>query len=242
MWWQEPWTVEFKGKNSLHFSKSEVIEGTMRTTTVAWTTLILALSCLGTFHVQADELTPQKPIPLSETASQHYGENVMSASLANANLFTIGGTRAYYFNSTIASWHWQLDEVSNTGWLRGNTEWITSGFFAPVLQGPESRFAGVLVGPRYNFVQEGWKWVPFIESRVGVLFADSRDGFQNGLGQDFNFTFTVSPGVKYHFDEHWAVSIAAIYQHISNGGLSEPGNANNGIDGIGPVVSANYTF
>ena len=30
-----------------------------------------------------------------------------------------------------------------------------------------------MVGPRYNFVQPGWKIIPYVEGGVGIGFADS---------------------------------------------------------------------
>ncbi len=141
----------------------------------------------------------------------------------------------------ILSLHWQLDNVGNNGWLRGNTEWIVGGYFTPVLEGAENRFSGMLFGPRYNFVQPNWKFVPYIESRVGFAFTDS--GTVSGAqGQDFCFTFVTATGVRYLIDDNWSISLAAMYQHISNGGLSEPQRPNNGLDSIGPQLGVLYKF
>lgn len=65
-----------------------------------------------------------------------------------------------------------------------------------ITHGPESRIVGLDFGPRYNFVQPGWKVVPFVGAMVGFGFADTQDypnpAVPYGLGQDFNFKFSVN--------------------------------------------------
>jgi len=189
----------------------------------------------------ADELSVPKITPLTTTSDEHFHENAMALGIENANLMNITGHPNYWLNNTLLTWRWQLDDVGNDDWRRGNTEWVTSAYYENVLSGVEHHFEGVLMGPRYNFVQKGWQAVPFVEARVGCLFADSQTD-RRGLGQDFNFTFTVSPGVQYFLSNNWSISLAAMYQHISNGGLSEPARANNSIDSIGPIFNASYHF
>jgi len=189
----------------------------------------------------ADELSVPPYTPLTTVASEHYYENAMAVGVENANLWNITGHPNYWINASLLTWRWQLDDVGNPDWRRGNTEWVTSVYYEDVLHGVEHHFEGFLCGPRYNFVQPGWNVTPFVEARVGCLFADSQTN-PAGLGQDFNFTFTVSPGIQYFLSPNWSISIAAMYQHISNGGLSEPSRVNNSIDSIGPIINASYHF
>lgn len=174
-----------------------------------------------------------------------YAENKTSASLTAGPLFDVGGnTSEDLLSATMLSWHWQLDDVGNPGWRRGNTEWVTSAYFHPVWDGTESRFLGGAFGPRYNFVQEGWKVVPYIGAQVGFGFTDSRDNgaLTGAQGQDFVFTFMVETGVRYALSERIDISLGALYQHVSNAGLSEPGQTNYGLDVLGPTVALHYKF
>lgn len=190
-------------------------------------------------------LHAQEPVPtigsLDLRTDERFHENRLDVSFETAALFDIGNDNDYTVLPQILSLHWQLDDVGNEGWLRGNTEFIFSGYYSQIVSGPENRFAGALFGPRYNFVQPGWDWVPYVEARVGFAFTDSTDDF-GGQGQDFCFTFTVSPGVRYIVNENLEVNFAALYQHISNGGLSEPGRKNNGLDAVGPMVGLSWKF
>jgi opacity protein-like surface antigen len=139
----------------------------------------------------------------------------------------------------------KLDDVSLDhflgGWLRGYSEFYFRGDYDQIVHGPENHYEGLLVGPRYNFVQPGWKIVPYVEGGVGFDFADSNPA-AGGLGQDFNFTFDVGAGAKYNICNDFYVRLGVEYQHISNAGLSEPTNPNHPIDGLGPKLSFGYSF
>ena len=127
------------------------------------------------------------------------------------------------------------------GWLRGYSEFYFRGDYEQIVHGPENHLEDFIVGPRYNFVQPGWKLIPYAEGGVGIAFADS-DPKLGGLGQDFNFTFTVGVGAKYLISDSWFVRAGVEYQHVSNAGLSEPEFANHPIDALGPKVSVGYSF
>lgn len=139
----------------------------------------------------------------------------------------------------------KLDEVGLDnymgGWLRGYSEFYFSGCYDFIVHGPENYYSGIMVGPRYNFVQPGWKIIPFVEGGIGIGFADSNPTW-GGLGQDFNFTFAVAAGAKYNLNKDWFVRLAAEYQHVSSAGLSEPQFDNHPIDGLGPKLSLGYSF
>ncbi len=139
----------------------------------------------------------------------------------------------------------KLDDVSLDhelgGILRGYSEFYFTGEYDQIVHGPENHYEGIMVGPRYNFVQPGWKIVPFIEGGVGFGFADSKPQF-GGLGQDFNFSFEAAAGAKWLITDDWFLRLSCQYQHMSNAGLSEPTNPNHPIDSLGPILSVGYSF
>lgn len=190
-------------------------------------------------NAQAQQVHTGSPKPRSEAEDFHADKVEMSVE--SANLFDTGNRNYYHLAPQILSLRWQLDDVGNPGWRRGNTEWVFSGYYTPVISGPESRFTGALFGPRYNFVQPGWKWVPYIDSRVGFGFTDSR-GVTGAQGQDFCFTFSVGAGARYILSDTVDLSAGVLYQHFSNAGLSEPARENHGLDAIGPNVALHFKF
>lgn len=138
-----------------------------------------------------------------------------------------------------------VDDVSLDNFLggvfRGYTEFYFEGQYEQIVHGPENHYEGVMVGPRYNFVQEGWKVIPYVEGGVGIGFADSKPQL-GGLGEDFNFTFSAGAGAKYLINDDWFVRLGVEYQHVSNAGLSEPTNPNHPIDELGPKLTFGYAF
>ncbi len=138
----------------------------------------------------------------------------------------------------------KLDDVSldDVAWgiFRGYSEFFFRGDYGQILHGPENHYEGILVGPRYNFVQKGWPIVPYIEGGVGLDFADSNPA-AGGLGQDFNFTFEAGAGAKYNITDDFFLRLGVEYQHLSNAGLSDP-IPNHPIDELGPRLSFGYSF
>lgn len=132
------------------------------------------------------------------------------------------------------------------GIVRGHTDFVFRGFGYGVIEGIESRFLGVNFGPRYNFVQPGWKWVPYVEGFVGLAFNDSQGRTiargQVGQGQDFSFNFGIALGTRYDINDSWFMRFSGVYTHMSNGGLSDPERKNRAMDAAGPEVSLGYRF
>lgn len=197
------------------------------------------------FCLQAGDIKAPAPELKADAVTrvdERFYENRMDVAYETAVMFDIAGNaNSYVFSPQILSLRWQLDDVGNEGWRRGNTEWVFSGYYSPVFEGPEDHFSGAIFGPRYNFVQEGWDFVPYVESRVGIGFTNS--GTVTGAqGQDFMFTFAVGLGVRYLINDRLEVSLGALYQHYSNAGLSEPERKNSGLDAIGPVLGLNWKF
>jgi len=204
--------------------------------------LVLAWCSLPMLPAQAQE---KVQVSLRPEESGSFAENKMTVALSAGPLFDVGGNASEdLLSSTMLSWHWQLDDVGNPGWRRGNTEWITSAYFHPVWDGTESRFLGGAFGPRYNFVQEGWKVIPYLGAQVGFGFTDSRNNaaLPGAQGQDFVFTFMVETGVRYQVNETIDLSLGALYQHFSNAGLSEPAQTNYGLDVLGPTMAIHFKF
>jgi len=204
--------------------------------------LSVILSAVLPCSLAAEEFTaPQPRVNGMVRPAEPYYEDRVDFSFESAHLFDIGAENDTTVAPLMMSIRWQLDDVGNPGWRRGNTEWVFSAFFTPVYEAVENRFVGGLFGPRYNFVQPGSKWVPYIDSRVGFGFTDSQPVF-GAQGQDFFFTFTVGAGVRYTVSEEWEIAGGVLYQHLSNAGLSEPERENFGYDLIGPHLSLQYRF
>jgi lipid A 3-O-deacylase len=184
-------------------------------------------------------------------ASEHNWAVELSSGVLFSNVRTNDSHNGYTMVPVQLGAVYKIDDVSLDdfagGVFRGNTEFLFRGDFYQEVYGQENHLGGLSVGPRYNFVQPGWKIVPFVEGTVGILFADSNptsvDGqYSRGLGQDFNFTFGVAAGFRYDLSENWYLRLSANYVHVSNAGLSEPEHDNKPIDALGPQLGIGYRF
>ena len=144
----------------------------------------------------------------------------------------------YKLATQIVSARYQLSEPDGPLFLRGYLE-LTGGLVATaIVEGPESYFFGGVLGFRYNFVQPGWRLIPYFEARGGPGITDARvqDYTQQ---QDFTFTYLIGAGLRYEINSRCSVNIGAIDQHMSNFYLAE---RNFGFDSIGVSVGFQYRY
>jgi len=213
---------------------------------------ILILSPFFPAHA-GDELSVPKELAVSKAATPPSDWSIEAGTGVEWSNIRASHQNGYTLIPANLTAALRIDDVSLDalagGILRGYTEFLFQGYGDAITHGPagETHIFGMNYGPRYNFVQPGWKLVPYVEGLVGFGFADSNptvdaSGTAHGLGQDFNFTFGVGAGARYDIDEHWFVRAGVLYTHFSNAGLSEPEHENQPIDALGPQVSVGFRF
>ncbi len=161
----------------------------------------------------------------------------------------VNGTVDYTLIPMNLSLRWHLYDICGPSILRGNTDFTFTGSYSAIVQGPESYYAALILGLRYNFIQPNWKLVPYFDVTGGAGLTDAQQPYQkrhhlpqSGQGQDLTFIFTIGAGLRYNFNPSWSVSLGAQFLHISNGGLSTPQYYNHGINVVGPVVGLNVAL
>ena len=68
----------------------------------------------------------------SEPGSPMFGEDVVTLSAETAGLFSVGNSNNYRYLPQLITVGWQLDEIGNEDWTRGNTEFLFSGMYATI--------------------------------------------------------------------------------------------------------------
>jgi lipid A 3-O-deacylase len=124
-------------------------------------------------------------------------------------------------------------------WLRGYNQFYVSAIAEPIFRGIENHYFGFNLGMRYNFVRPGSRFVPYISGGLGLGWIDSHPEVPGGQGQDFTFNILSAAGISYLVDDHWKISVGALYQHLSNGGQTDP---NPSLNLFGPQVGVCYSF
>lgn len=129
--------------------------------------------------------------------------------------------------------------IQGNSWLRGYNQFYVSAIAEPFFRGIENRYFGINLGMRYNFVRPGSRFVPYISGGLGLGWIDSQSQVFGGEGQDFTFNILTAAGISYLLDDHWKISVGALYEHLSNGGQTDP---NPSLNLFGPQVGLNYSF
>jgi lipid A 3-O-deacylase len=129
--------------------------------------------------------------------------------------------------------------VQSDNWLRGYNQFYVSAIAEPIFRGIENHYFGLNLGMRYNFVRPRSRLVPYISGGLGLGWIDSHPEIPGGQGQDFTFNILTAAGVSYSVNDHWKVNVGALYQHLSNGGQTDP---NPSLNLFGPQVGVNYSF
>ena len=133
----------------------------------------------------------------------------------------------------------RLGVVRSDSWLRGYNQFYISGIAEPIFRGIENHYFGFNLGMRYNFVRPGSRLVPYFSGGVGAGWIDSHPEVPGGQGQDFTFNILSAAGVSYIVNDNWKINVGALYQHLSNGGQTDP---NPSLNLFGPQLGATCSF
>lgn len=153
-------------------------------------------------------------------------------------LGVFGNPNSYEIGTQFITARWRIAATKSDGWLRGYHQFYFSGVAEPIFRGPENRYFGISTGFRYNFVQPHARLIPYVSGGVGLGWIDSTDTF-GGQGQDFTFNILSAAGLSYKVNDHWKASAGVLFQHLSNGGQTDP---NPSLNLFGPQVGLTYSF
>lgn len=194
--------------------------------------------CSGLSH--AAVITNTDNLALSHSTDDLFTRGQMEATVTSGVLFSPfianGGRPTINYTITEVQVGYMLQDVKSSGWTRGNLELVGEGFGSAIFHGPGNYIAGVTVWARYNFVQPGWRFVPFVQGGLGLT---STDIPRHIVGQPFNFNLEIGVGLRYFFTPKWAVNLEYRYQHISN---ANTGPHNLGINASGPILGVSCFF
>jgi len=198
---------------------------------VATSLLVGALSVARGGAQDNEKVAPQSDVldpPRFEIAAD---SSYLLGVLNNPNSYEIGAE----FLAARIRWGVHRDE----GWLRGFNQFYVMAIAEPIFRGPENHYFGMNFGFRYNFVQGNSRFVPYFSGGLGLGWIDSHANIPGAQAQDFTFNILTAAGVSYKIDDHWKLDVGILYQHLSNGGQTDP---NPSLNLLGPQVGIGYSF
>ena len=130
-------------------------------------------------------------------------------------------------------------KIDNDSWLRGFNQVYFSALAESIFRGVENYYFGIDIGFRYNFIQPGRRWNPYVSGGVGLGWIDSHSNIVGAQGQDFTFNILSAAGISYDLSDKLKLTVGALYEHFSNGGQTDP---NTSLNLFGPQVGLTYSF
>jgi opacity protein-like surface antigen len=177
--------------------------------------------------------------PQVATATEEFNPERFDFAIESGFLFgAINPPASYEIGAEFLTARIRWGVVHDT-WLRGYNQFYVSAMAEPIFRGIENHYFGFNLGMRYNFVRPGSRFVPYFSGGVGAGWIDSHPEIPGGQGQDFTFNILSAAGISYSVNDHWKINVGALYQHLSNGGQTDP---NPSLNLFGPQVGVTCSF
>src|SRR5437870_1832189 len=154
-------------------------------------------------------------------------------------LGVFGNPNSYEIGAEFLTARVRWGTINTDSWFRGYNQFYVGAIAEPIFRGVENHYFGLNFGSRYNFVRLGTRFVPYISAGLGLGWIDSHPGIPGAQGQDFTFNILTAAGISYKMNDHWKLNAGILYQHLSNGGQTDP---NPSLNLLGPQIGLNYSF
>ena len=178
--------------------------------------------------------------PRFATATEEFNPQRFEVAIESGYLFgAINPPASYQIGAEFLTARVRWGVVRSDSWFRGYHQFYVSAVLEPIFRGIENHYFGFNLGMRYNFVRPGSRLAPYFSGGVGAGWIDSHPEVPGAQGQDFTFNILSAAGVSYIVNDHWKIDVGALYQHLSNGGQTDP---NPSVNLFGPQVGVNYSF
>ena len=151
----------------------------------------------------------------------------------------INNPNSYEIGAQFITARWRFGPVYREGFFRGYNQFYFSGVAEPILRGPENYYFGISIGLRYNFMLPGSRFSPYVSGGVGLGWLDSHANINGAQGQDFTFNVLSAAGVSYKISDQWKANVGLVFQHLSNGGQTDP---NPSLNLLGPQIGLTRSF
>jgi hypothetical protein len=122
----------------------------------------------------------------------------------------------YSFNETDLQLGYMFPVWGNS-FYRGNFEGLAHLFLWESTREHSGILGGGALDLHYNFVQPGWRFVPYIGASLGLSGNDLYvEQSQNIIGGPFEFVLQAKVGARYFINKNWGFMAEGGYQHVSN--------------------------
>jgi hypothetical protein len=165
--------------------------------------------------------SPSKAVITGPTQSEDFitggqGELIFSDGFYSMAAWPKSRSPLYSFNETDLQLGYNLPVIGGS-FYRGNFEGLMDLFLWESTREHSGILGGGALGIRYNFVQPGWRLVPYIGGNLGLSGNDLYvQQSQRIIGGPFEFLLQANAGLRYFINKNWGLNIEGGYQHVSN--------------------------
>lgn len=145
-----------------------------------------------------------------------------------------------YWQNNLRLGYMGTDILKEDSFMRGNIQGLFEITYSSIVKGPGDYMVGITLLLRYNLLQPGWRFAPYVQVGAGVIYNDiHRDDLQGLVGQSLEFTPQASAGLRYLINKNWSVDLEAMFHHVSNAGLDD---RNIGVNSGGGFLGVTWQF
>ena len=156
-------------------------------------------------------------------------------------LWKVGGDTTFNYRIIPFIVSWRAPEMFGLHFKNGSALSVRNKLSAMANYfetGSENRYLGFSASPSIEWWSPNQAWSVFGGAGGGVGWLDAQ-GVPGGEGQNFTFNWFSQVGVAYSFNQNWSFRTSAMFQHMSNGGQTNP---NPGINALGILIGVSRNF
>ncbi len=156
-------------------------------------------------------------------------------------LWKIGGSTDLDYGMVPVMLTWRSPEVLGLDFSNGSKLFIRNRLSVLgqwVETGPENHYFGLMGAPSLEWWNAAGTWSIYAGIGGGAGWLDSQ-GVVGGQGQDFTLNWFANVGVAHAIHETLQLRVGAMFQHLSNGGATDP---NPGVNSLGFTVGLSWGF
>ena len=154
----------------------------------------------------------------------------------------IGGDTPHDYVLVPTSFSWRSREMF--GWsFDGGSRLLVRNRVTLIAQayaeGPETIYGGFSLSPSLEYWNAAGTWSLFAGAGGGLGWLDYQEDVPGAMGQSLTLNWFGRVGVAFGVADNLELRLAAMFQHMSNGGMSDP---NPGLDSLGGTIGLSWRF
>lgn len=156
-------------------------------------------------------------------------------------LWKVGGDTPLNYGMAPVLLTWRSPEVLGLDFANGSRLFVRNRLSLIgqwIETGPENHYFGVMGAPSLEWAAPGGRWSVFAGIGGGAGWIDSQ-GVEGGQGQDFTLNWFATAGVARALSDSLELRLGALFQHLSNGGATDP---NPGVNSLGFTLGVSWGF